>query len=187
LAKTGVFCSSVVRVLVFLDGQWRNGCHLFIWIFLILPILCIGLVLIGLLILAAVRRPDRRHFLRTLVWLMIVWGIPLSLYRYEWSHPLAVSEKVRWLAQSGKYKRDFERESTSANAELRHADWDMEGPAFATIYTYLVFDPSNSLASAALNHQPGKYPGLPCEVREVRRLENSWYVTLSATPWKECN
>jgi hypothetical protein len=77
----------------------------FIGFFVVLPILCIGLVLIGVLIFAAVNRPDRRHALRILVWLVILWGIPLSLYRYEWSHPLAVSEKLRWLARSEKYKR----------------------------------------------------------------------------------
>ncbi len=159
----------------------------FIGFFVILPILSIGLVLIGVLIVAAVNRPDRRHALRILVWLVTLWGIPLSVYRYEWSHPFAVSEKVRWLARSETYKRDFQLESSSANGELRHTDWDMKGPAFAAIYTYLVFDPSNSLASAALSHQPGKYQDLPCEVHEVRRLESSWYVTVSGTPWNECN
>ena len=142
--------------------------------------------MIGVLIVAAVSRPDRRHALRMLVWLVILWGIPLSLYRYEWSHPLVVSEKARWLARSEKYKRDFQVESTAANGELRHADWEMEGPAFAAIYTYLVFDPSNSLASAAESHQPGKYSGVPCNVDEVRRLESSWYVAISRTPWNEC-
>jgi len=158
---------------------------LLVGFFAFLPILGIGLVLIGLLIAAALRRPDRRHALRMLVWLVILWGIPLSLYRYEWSHPLLVSEKVKWLARSEQYKRNFQFESTSANG-LRHADWQTEGPAFAAIYTYLVFDPSNALASAAKSHQRGRYPGLPCEVAEVRRLESNWYVVISGTSWNDC-
>jgi hypothetical protein len=185
--KPGYFAAAWLVFWFFLMVSGGMDAIFFIGFFAFLPMLCIGLVLIGLLIIAAVNRPDRRHALQILVWLVIVWGIPLSLYRYEWAHPLAVSEKVRWLAQSGKYKRDFQRESTSANTELRHADWDVEGPAFATIYTFLIFDPSNSLASAALSHRPGKYPGLPCEVHEVRRLESGWYVTISGTPWNDCN
>ncbi len=139
--KPGYFAAAWFVFWFFLMVSGGMDAIFFIGFFVFLPILCIGLVLIGLLIIAAVSRPDRRHALRVLVWLVIIWGIPLSLYRYEWSHPLAVSEKVRWLAKSGKYKRDFQRESTSENTELRHANWDMEGPSFATIYTYLVFDP----------------------------------------------
>lgn len=35
---------------------------------------------------------------------------------------------------------------------------------------------------------PGKYPGIPCEVVRVRRLEKNWYTVLFYTEqdWNNC-
>jgi hypothetical protein len=53
---------------------------------------------------------------------------------------------------------------------------------------YLVYDPTDSLSVAALINESGKFEGIPCEVRVVRRLENHWYTVLfyTSTTWDYC-
>src|SRR5580704_13634415 len=85
--KPAYFAAAWFVFWFFLMASGGMDAIFFIGFFVILPILFIGLVLIGVLIIVAVSRPDRRQALRILVWLVILWGIPLSLYRYEWSHP----------------------------------------------------------------------------------------------------
>jgi hypothetical protein len=58
---------------------------------------------------------------------------------------------------------------------LRHIEWDGWGWAGMDTTVFLVFDPADSLSTAAKSHQPGKYNGLPCEVSRVRRLRSHWY------------
>jgi hypothetical protein len=55
-------------------------------------------------------------------------------------------------------------------------EWEATGFAgVANNTVYVVFDPTDSLLGAARNHTPGKFSGIPCEVRLVRRLESHWY------------
>jgi hypothetical protein len=96
----------------------------------------------------------------------------------------------RWLINSGKYKAEILAQSNPANGELKHVEWDgwgFVGSGDTTVY--LVFDPNNSLAAAAESRSPGKYSGIPCEVPEVRRLENSWYTVkfYTDTAWGFCS
>jgi len=62
-----------------------------------------------------------------------------------------------------------------AKGQLKHIEWDGWGMAGQDTTVYLVFDPTNSLSSAAVSKRSGKFNGLPCEVFQVRRLENEWY------------
>jgi hypothetical protein len=149
----------------------------YVGFFVALPILCIGLVLIVSSIALTVSKGSPGG-LRMFAWLVILWGIPLSAYFYERAHPLGVSERVRWWARSGEYKSEFQRNAVTVDGELRHSLWHSEGPSFAIITIYLVFDPSDSLVSEAKNHVQGKVAGLPCKVYEVRRLESPWYAVL---------
>jgi hypothetical protein len=75
------------------------------------------------------------------------------------------------------------------NARLKHVEWDGWGFAGSDTVVYLVFDPDNSLASAARIGAPGKLHGIPCEVPHVRRLEHQWYTVLfyTDTDWDHCN
>jgi hypothetical protein len=155
---------------------------------IIVPILSISMVLIVLLIVVGTSE-DRRLALLILASLAILAGIPLLLYFSEYRHPLAIHEAAKWLASSGEYKAEVQAEKGSANGELKHIGWDYSGPSFASTAVYLVFDPSDSLASAAKSHQPGRFVGLPCKVYEVRRLESRWYaiVFYQGQDWDKCN
>jgi len=76
-----------------------------------------------------------------------------------------------------------------ANGEFKHLEWDSWGivPSGFTL-TYLVFDPSDSLASAAKTKLAGKFNGIPCEVPGVLRLEKQWYSVKFYTDegWRDC-
>jgi hypothetical protein len=68
--------------------------------------------------------------------------------------------------------------------------WEATGFAGVANNTlYLVFDPTDALASAARTGSPGKFTGLPCEVLKVRRLERQWYSVMFYTDeaWGERN
>jgi hypothetical protein len=95
----------------------------------------------------------------------------------------------RWLLQSGQYRAEILAQPDSPNGELKHADWDIWGFAGAETMVYLVFDPNDSLRVAAGSHSPGKYSGIPCEVPNVRRLENHWYTVrfYTNTDWNHCS
>jgi hypothetical protein len=52
----------------------------------------------------------------------------------------------------------------------------------------LVFDPTDSLASASKTRKSGKFSGLPFDVDPVPRLENEWYAVQFYTDadWEHC-
>lgn len=95
----------------------------------------------------------------------------------------------RWLLQSGRYKAAILAQPDPINRELKHAEWDGWGFAGQETTVYVVFDPNDSLRGAAESHSPGKYAGIPCEVYNVRRLENRWYRVrfYTNTDWNNCS
>lgn len=114
--------------------------------------------------------------------LIIIWAIPMSLFFYERSHPFELHDTVRWLAHSRKYKSEVLAQPSSANGELKHIEWDASGFAgTANDTVFLVFDPEDSLSTAAESGQPGRIKGIACEVRIIRRLESHWYAVLFYT------
>jgi hypothetical protein len=98
-------------------------------------------------------------------------------------------QSARWLFKSGKYKNQVFAQPTELSKGLKHIEWDGWGWGGNDTTVYLVFDPNNALSSAATDGLPGTYPGIPCEVYRVRRLENQWYTVQFYTyfDWNHCN
>lgn len=102
---------------------------------------------------------------------------------------IAIHLEGVWLLHSTTYKAKLMKEPAPANGELRHVDWDGWGMFAQDTNVYLVFDPSDSLAIAARKGRSGKFPGIPCEVPRVQRLESHWYaaVMFTGSGWGDCN
>ncbi|HET8825356.1 MAG TPA: hypothetical protein VFM77_09515 [Terriglobales bacterium] len=86
----------------------------------------------------------------------------------------SVRAATKWLAMAHHYKAEVFAQR-SASGQLKHIEWDGWGMAGQDTTVYLVFDPTDSLSLAAASERSGKFDGLPCEVFQVRRLENQWY------------
>lgn len=145
---------------------------------LLLTVVSIGLF-VWLIQEAIARRYNQ--FLPTLGMLAVLWAISTSLFFYEREHPFELHETAKWLARSHYYKSEVLARPESAT-ELKHVEWDMSG--FAGMFNntvYLVFDPADKLSAAAKSRQPGKFEGIPCGVRLIRRLDTNWYAVLFYT------
>jgi hypothetical protein len=142
-------------------------------------IVCIALLIVAIL---KIRRQTISSVLMVVVFCAVCW----ALFR--------VSDNVRavcrWALHKNAYKAEVLAQPSSRDARLKHVEWDGWGFAGAgDTVVYLVFDPNDSLASAAKIGSPGKFSGIPCEVLRVRRLENQWYTVLFYTDedWEHCN
>ena len=151
-----------------------------IYALFIAPILC--LTLITLLIVAAVSRKPRPFF-RVLLTIAAVIACSWLLLKNE----ATLRPQLRWLLWSNRFKAAVLAQANPARGQFRHIEWDGWGGAPVGDWTsYVVFDPTDSLAAAFNSHLPGKFKGIPCDVDEVRRLETHWYsVTLSMNEWWE--
>jgi hypothetical protein len=140
------------------------------------------LALSAVLIVYAVKGKNRRLSLLTLA---AVWVIFLSFFVYQ----LPIRTRVRWSLWSHRYKKTLLAQRNPSDAELKHMEWDGWGFVGMDTTVYLVFDPANSLSSAASTHQSGKFAGIPCKVPKVSRLENQWYAVTFYTNqyWDGCN
>jgi hypothetical protein len=183
--------TAIVEFAIFVPIAFSNpDTSFFLNIFVMAPILLlVSLTLIVLLIRAAVGY-GRRQFLPVLAALDILWAIPASLFFYDREHPVALRETARWFAWSHEYKDEVLAQPTSSSGDLKHIEWDgwgFPGPGDTTVF--LVFDPTDSLSTAAKSHQSGKFNGIPCKVFLVRRLESHWYDVLFFTDetWDQCN
>jgi hypothetical protein len=94
---------------------------------------------------------------------------------------------IKWFFSSSRYKSQVLTLPPPVDGYLKHVEWDGWGFLNHT-YEYLVLDPSNGLAAGAASGKPGKFPGLPCEVYEVRKLDSSWYLVGFYTDydWDRC-
>src|SRR5665213_3424679 len=100
-----------------------------------------------------------------------------------------VRTTARWLIHSKAYKTEVFAVPNSKNGEFKHVEWDGWGfPGAGDTVAYLVFDPKDSLAAAAKSRSYGKFNGIPCEIFNVRRLENDWYAVYfyTDTDWDHC-
>lgn len=104
-------------------------------------------------------------------------------------------QSARWRLKSDSYKREVLAQPTAEvlgrpelDKGLRHIEWDGWGWGGNYTVVYLVFDPDNGLANAASSGSKGKYPGIPCEVYRVRRLESHWYTVhfYTDSDWNHC-
>jgi hypothetical protein len=154
---------------------------LFLYLFLVGPVLIV--FSIALAIYAFVGK-GRRNRLTLLATWAAVWAVAALFFFYH----AQVRTAARWLAWSHDYKEKVLAQKAPANGELRHTEWDAWGWGGEDTTVFLVFDPGDSLSSAASIHQPGKFDGIPCAVPEVSRLERQWYAVRFYTnqDWQRC-
>lgn len=148
-------------------------------LYVIFAVPFVSLVCLALLITSAIRR-ELRQSLSVLLALAAFLGGSYVLLKHE--HVIA--PHLRWLLLSRHYKARV-LQAPPANGQLRHLEWDGWGGAPVGDWTaYVVFDPNDSLFTAAMNRSSGKFSGIPCGVDAVQRLESHWYsVTLSMNEW----
>ncbi|MGB8543659.1 MAG: hypothetical protein WCD49_18670 [Candidatus Acidiferrales bacterium] len=128
------------------------------------------------------------QLLPTLGMLAVFWVTLLLPFFYEREHPFELHETAKWSMRSQYYKSEVLARPESTT-ELKHIEWDMSGFAgIANNTVYLVFDPADTLSTAAKSREPGKFDGIPCKARLVRRLESHWYGVLFYTDeyWGAC-
>lgn len=153
-----------------------------IGVFLITIVLA-GLVSLVLLIVAV--RMIRSQSLPTALMIVAFCAVSWALFRTSDD----LRTRGRWLIHGNSYRTAALNQPVASNGELKHIEWDGWGFAGAGDTTvYLVFDPTDSLATAARDGSPGKFKGLPCTVLRVRKLENHWYTVLFYTDsdWDHC-
>jgi hypothetical protein len=134
-------------------------------------------------LVVAVRKKGVR--LAVLSMLFVYLAISLGLFK----NAREVRTITRWFFWSKHYKAEVLAQPDSPNGALRHIEWDGWGfPGAGNTVVYLVFDPSDSLWTAARSRSPGKFNGIPCEVYRVRRLESHYYSILfyTGTDWGHC-
>lgn len=134
--------------------------------------LCVGIALITgllLIIVAAVNRGRRRALIFCTL-ALYVFGQMLLL-----SHYSLIRNQVRWLVLSRSYVARVLDQPSPSDGEFRHVTWDGWGYGGQDTSAYLVFDPTNSLATLLYTRPPIKAAGLPCSVAHVTRLESQWY------------
>jgi len=156
--------------------------YLFLTLLVVAPtLLVISIILIVWLTRDAIGN-SQRQLLPILATLTILWAIPISFFFFNLTHEFELRETARWLASSQDYKKEVLKQPASANGELKHIEWDASGFAgVANNTVFLAFDPTDTLSTPARSHQSGKFNGIPCAVRHIRRLENRWYAVLFYT------
>jgi hypothetical protein len=129
-------------------------------------------------------RKKRLRGLAVLSMLVVYCAVSWGLFRNSFE----LRTIARWLLFSKQYKARVLAEPVRANEEMRHIEWDGWGWGGNDTTAYLVFDPNDSLLTAAKSRSPGKYSGIPCEVYRVRRLESHYYTALfyTETDWNSC-
>jgi hypothetical protein len=154
-------------------------------VFVVAPILLVSSILLAGY---AVIGRNRSRCLTLLRMLIVFWTISTTFFVLDVKHPIAIRSAARWLIWSGYYKAQVLAQP-APNDGLRHIDWDGWGMFAQNTSVFLVFDSTDSLAAAAMNHQPGKFNGIPCEVPLVRRLESQWYSVQFYTgdDWGHCS
>jgi hypothetical protein len=180
-------CAAFVAFVVFVAiAVCQADTSLMLFLFVVAPILLVISIL--LLIYAAIGK-GRSQRLPLLSMLAILWTISTSVFVYDITHPSAIRSAARWFVWSQSYKDKVLAQPTSANGDLKHIEWDGWGMVGQDNSVVLVLDPTDTLSTAALRHQSGKFNGIPCEVRVVSRLEKHWYTVLFYTNeyWGQCN
>jgi hypothetical protein len=143
----------------------------------------IPLVSLVLLVIAYRRRERQRLNALTAFALFLVFTAALFARFAE------MRDAARWFVYGRAFKADLLTQADTAGGQLKHIEWEGWGfPGAGDTAVYVVFDPTDSLASASKTRKSGKFNGLPCDVYRVRRLENKWYAVqfYTDTDWKHC-
>ena len=159
---------------------------LFLRLFVVGPILLVASIVVAICSIAS---KHGSRYQQLLLALGILWVISSSLLVYDFKNPLVVRSAVRWTVGSWHYKSEVLAQPKASNGELQHLEWDGWGWAGQDTDVFLVFDPTDALATAARSGRAGKFDGIPCEVYRVRRLEHHWYTVQNYTnqDWRQCN
>lgn len=179
-----LFGTSVITLVCFLDALLESDGLIYFFIFV--PFVCLALV--ALLIVAAISENLRRTVLISSI-LAAYCVVSLVFFKNHF----AIRNAARWSLWSKHYKADILTQPSPTRGELRHIDWDGWGfPGAGDTTVYLVFDPTDSLRAAANQNHSGKFPGIPCSVPSVDRLESQWYAVMFytgerwGTPHSDC-
>ena len=171
--------ATVVLLLLFLRSADASWLHILV----IGPIFCLSCLTL-LLVAAIQKRPLRclSILLAIIAFLVVSWALFVN--------ENALRPALRWMLSSSRYQSALLAQPASANGELKHLEWDSWGwGPIGPTFVYLVFDPSDSLSTAAKSGRAGQFGGLPCEVSRVQRLESHWYAVTFYTEesWGEHN
>ncbi len=142
-------------------------------------IVCVALLIVTVL---KIRRQTISSLLMVAVFCAACWALART------SDDLRTV--CRWALHKNTYKAQALAQPSSTDGYLKHVEWDGWGfVGSGDTRVYLVFDPNDSLASAARIGSVGKFSGIPCEILRVRRLEKQWYTVLfyTDTDWEHCN
>jgi hypothetical protein len=117
-------------------------------------------------------------------------ALSIAAFTIAWSFDyFGWHSRIKWLLHASAYKTKMMSEPIGQDHSLRHLEWDGWGfPGAVDTVLYLVLDPKDQLQDASNAGRPGKYPGIPCEVVRVRRLEKNWYTVRFYTEqdWNKC-
>jgi hypothetical protein len=153
-----------------------------LYTFVILPIIGFPLLVIAILIACFGKRLRGLALLSMMaVYCIVTWGL--------WKISLKLHTEARWLLSSKQYKSEILAQPPPTNGDLKHIEWDGWGWAGIDTTAYLVFDPNDSLYSAAKSHSPVvKIRGKSCGVWRIFRLQSRWYSVVFDTDagWDDC-
>ena len=149
-----------------------------LYVFVTIPLVSLVLLLI------AYRRRRKQRFCALSAFALFLVFTAVLFTRFA-----EMRDATRWFVYGRAFKADLLTQADTAGGQLKHIEW--EGWGFAgtgDTVVYLVFDPTDSLASASKTRKSGKFSGLPCDVYRVRRLENEWYAVqfYTDTDWEHC-
>lgn len=101
--------------------------------------------------------------------MVAIWN-PLGMTR-------SISTTLRWDLGSWYYKKVVLDKPRLSNGGVQHIEWDGWGMAGAETKEYLAYDPTDTLAGKGNVVPPGIIGNTkPCEVWNIRRLQEHWYV-----------
>jgi hypothetical protein len=103
-------------------------------------------------------------------------------------HGFEIHRAVKWSLEGQRYKVQVREAPTRKVGDLQHVEWDGWGWGGQDNTVYLIFDPNDVLLTATQKHSSGTFPGIPCKVPDVTRLEPHYYSALfyTDTSWDHC-
>jgi hypothetical protein len=134
-------------------------------------------------ILLAVARRYRRC-LSVVTMILVIFATSLILFRNDF----LIHTWGRWITQDSQSSAAVLAQPAPAAGDLKHVEWDGWGWGGNDTTVYLVFDPSDSLASAAKNHWSGRISPALCGIARLQRLKKHWYSVVFYTneAWGDC-
>ena len=82
---------------------------------------------------------------------------------------------ARWLISSGSYKSQVLSQPAADPSGIRFSDWDGWGWAGSSTDVFLVYDPSDTLASKVSQAKGKKSVEIIEKAQFIQRLERNWY------------